>query len=68
MYIKNPLNIPPSLSIYKTSKKISDYLQYEKHIPILSQNGGMYIFSKTEKLDQEISQLSLSLKKYLIKQ
>ncbi len=68
MYIKNPSHIPTSIPIYKTSKKISDYLQQIKHIPILSQNKNIYIFSKTKELDEAISNLPFSLRVYLIEQ
>ncbi len=68
MYIKNPSHIPSSLPIYKTSKPISDYLQQTKHIPILSQNKNIYIFSKTEELDEVILSIPITLRIYLIEQ
>lgn len=68
MYIKNSSQIPLNIPTYKTSKKISEYLQQEKHIPILSQDGDIYIFSKTKILDEAILKLPFLLKIYLIKQ
>ena len=62
--IKN-LNSIPQIKTYKTkNKKISDYLQIESNIPLLSFDEEYFYFVDNDNLRMSLSQLPFRLKIY----
>ncbi len=65
MYITNPEIIPESHKYKTNNKKISDWLQINQHIPLLSQDkSGNYIFAKTDNLEEALTKIPFWLKLY----
>lgn len=63
MYITNP-QILPKEKLYKCSKQISKWLQYEHNIPLLGNEGEYFYFAKTDELEQALLRLPFWLKLY----
>jgi hypothetical protein len=60
MYFKK---FPSSLGVYKCYKPVANYL-IKNEIPLLSQDGGIFIFAKSPKFEQVLAEMPWYLKIY----
>lgn len=61
MYITNPESIPKN-KIYFCNGIISEWLIYQKKLPLLCKNGRQFGFMKTDALEKALKELPFWLK------
>jgi hypothetical protein len=63
MYIKNIDSISNDKK-YKCKKQLAKWLQYEQHLPLLSEKEDFYYFARTHELEQALLKIPFWLKMY----
>jgi hypothetical protein len=56
------VNIQSMPFVYKCNKRMAHYLQYEKHLPLLSVDEKYYYFVHNEELDKILESVPLMIK------
>jgi hypothetical protein len=57
--IVNPLN---TACLYKCSKRIMEYLVYDRKLPIYGLDGDLYYFAETDELKKALKEMPMGLK------